>query len=125
MPKRNPLKYGIIGQGKMKYKPVKINIKRWYLVDTIKHIEPRLVKKEFNTERDVLKFIEDKLDGDLAWDVISGEEAKKLKLKFKRKLLKRIKVPVLKYEYPPEITTKQGKKSFRTNQRYHGKKREK
>jgi len=99
----------------------KIDTSKWYLVDTITNRLPTLLRNEFDTKKAAIRFIENKLDGNLLWDYLSGEEAKELGLKFKMKG-PRLGVQVIKYEYPPDILTPQERKSFRTQLRRDGKK---
>jgi len=87
---------------------------KWYLVDTINHKEPRLVRIDFNTKQDVINRIKYNLHQDIRWDYISGEMAILNKLKFKRRGRNMGNIHVDKYEYSPELLTRQERKSFRT-----------
>lgn len=99
----------------------KIKPNKWYLVDTIKHKEPRLIRIDFDTKADVISRIEKKLDGYLRWDYVSGKDAIANKLRFKIRFQNTGGKTIEKYDYAPEHTTIQERKSFRTKFRRHAK----
>jgi len=99
----------------------KVDATKWYLVDTITNRLPTLLRKEFDTKKDAIRFIENKLNGDLVWDYLPGSEVIEMGLRFKMKG-PRLGVQVIKYEYPPELLSQQERKNFRTKFRRDGKK---
>lgn len=108
----------------MRYKRIKklIYDNYWYIVSLKNILNPKLLYNHFDSEESAKNGIKKYLNSNFKkYDVISGEEAKKLGFTFIQKdslqnqiWKEKVRLEILKYDYPKERTKGQKRKTYRT-----------
>lgn len=100
----------------MSWRKKKVKANKWYVVDLRILHEPLLFRNEFNNKKSAIEAICNHLSFNFKdYIPISGEDAITYNIQLK-KLMKKggYRIPVVKYDYPPERITYQNKKTYRT-----------
>jgi len=98
---------------------MKIKKRKYYIVDNINLLNPKLFRKAFDSKQFSKKVIRKYLDANFKrFTIIKGRYAIKNKIGFiPHKEGRKFKERIVKYEYDKECITNQDRKSFRTKLR--------